>query len=293
MNKLARKLCFNDGYVLDSSNIFFASQLQEYANHDRSRVSIIIDGQWKYVDFDDAILSVACVQKKRLVFFMGHSGNILVGGLGKPVTEVISDIEEYGTILRIKNIKDRMYICGMSGQVYRRDHTGWIHIDDGVLGNKDVEFEDIDGMGDDDLYAVGMGGVVYHFNGKVWSRLDFPSNRPLSSVKCISKDEVYICGDNGGIFCGNLNNWRFIGDSSIDHNFWAIEKFRNKIYIAFDSGLYEYDGTSIAEVDFGIEGDVDGHRLHANDGVLWSIGIDNLLVFDGHKWKRVVCPMNV
>ena len=54
-----------------------------------------------------------------------------------------------------------------------------------------------------------------------------------------------------------------------------------------------HDGTTFEPVDFGLSTDVDCHRLHANDGVMWSFGIDHLLVFNGKKWSEVVCPMNV
>jgi hypothetical protein len=288
-----KKLMFNDGYVLDSNSIFLASQIQEYARDNVSRVSIILNGKWKYADFDDAALSVACRAEGRLIFWMGVNGNILVGGLGGPVIEKLPDAGKYDEVLRIRNIAGEIYICGMTGQVYHRGPGGWKHIDRGLLGKDGVDLEDIGGSGPDDLYAVGSPGVVYHFDGRRWKKLDFPSNRPVGGVKCVSKEEVYICGDNGNLFRGNLDGWEFIGDESVEHNFWAVEQFQGKLYVSFDGGLMVHDGTTFEPVDFGLSSDVDCHRLHANDGVLWSFGVDHLLVFDGKNWAEVVCPMNV
>jgi hypothetical protein len=33
-------------------------------------------------------------------------------------------------------------------------------------------------------------------------------------------------------------------------------------------------------------------RLHASEGLLWSIGSKDILVFDGQTWKEVLHPDN-
>jgi hypothetical protein len=294
MKTPARKLMFNDGYVLDRDNIFMASQLQVHARDDISRISVLQKGKWKYADFDDAVLSVACLQKNRMSFFMGRNGRILIGGLGRPVTETVAKMIPETELLRIRNIAEQIYVCGMAGQVYRRDANGdWLPIDQGIRGKSSPHFEDIGGTGPNDLYAIGDPGAVYHYDGSRWEKLDFPTNRPLAGVRCLSPDEVYVCGDNGSLFRGNSTGWSFIGDPEVEDNFWAVEQFQDKLYLSYDGGIMVHDGTLLEKVDFGIEGSVDCHRLHANDGVLWSFGIDHLLKYDGQKWQEVVCPMNV
>jgi len=293
MRQLPRKLMFNDGYVLDPTHIFIASQLQAYAKDDVSRISVIADGKWKFADLDDAVLSVACLQKERLTFFMGHNGKIFVTGRGKIEKEILPVTDKLGTLLRIRNIAEKIYVCGMSGQVYRRDENAWIEIDQGIRGLAGIDFEDIGGSSAEDIYAVGMPGIVYHFNGRQWRKLDFPTNRPLSGVKCVSKDEVYVCGNNGNLFRGSRDQWEFIGDKKIKSNFWAVEEFQNKIYVAYGAGLFVHDAAGLSKLDFADKGEIDGHRLHANGGVLWSFGINNVFCFDGSTWQRVICPKNV
>jgi hypothetical protein len=39
-----------------------------------------------------------------------------------------------------------------------------------------------------------------------------------------------------------------------------VERFGNTLFVAYDDGLLARDGTSLARVDFGVKGDVDGHR---------------------------------
>jgi hypothetical protein len=42
----------------------------------------------------------------------------------------------------------------------------------------------------------------------------------------------------------------------------------------------------------GLEPEIDGYRLDARDGQLWSFGVEDLAWFDGKKWKRLKHPDN-
>lgn len=290
--KPAKALFFNDGFVFDKNHIFIASQFQEYSGSDLSRVTSIVDNKWSYTDFDDAALSVTCLPE-RLALFMGHNGNILVIGQGRQEVEVIPDVKKYGTLLRIRSIGSSAYVCGMTGQVLVRHHNDWTHIDTGLLGKDGLDFEDIGGTGPNNLYLVGIKGAIFHYDGRRWQSIESPTNRPLSGVKVVSKDEVYICGDDGNLFKGNGRKWKSIGLDEPDRDFWSVEAYRDKIYVAYDGGLMCYDGDELEEVEFKLKGDIDCHRLHANDGVMWSFGLDTLLYTDGRQWYRVDCPANL
>jgi hypothetical protein len=286
------KMTFSDGHALDHQTICLASRMEEDLDNDISRVSIIKNGKWTYSDFNDIAVSVTCLHRDRQVFFLGYNGNIMIGNLpatgrGSRATEVIPVSEELGNFLRIRNIAEKVYVCGMSGQVYRRERNAWQQIDQGIRGEAGLDFEDIGGTADDDLYAVASSGVVCHFNGKQWRKLDFPANRPFSGVKCVAEDEVYVCGNDGNLFRGSRDSWEFIGDESIEENFWAVEKFDDRVYVAYNDGLFVHDGTKLSEVKFGIKGDVDGHRLQAGEGALYSFGEENVLWFDRQTWHRI------
>jgi hypothetical protein len=290
--KISRKLMFNDGYIYSSELILLASQLQEFANYDDSRIAQIIKGEWKYRDFElDAILSVTASALSKEGFFMGRNGNILVAASGY-TTETIDDVAKYGELIRIRNIADTIYAVGTQGQVYRREEGEWIHMDQGILGIEHLHLEDIGGTAPSDLYVVGPYGDVWHFNGNKWSQSLFPTNRPLSGIKAVSHDEVYVCGDNGGLYVGNHDGWKYIGNDDITYNFWAVEVFKGKVYVSYNGGILVYDGNELQDVDFKLGHPIGCHRMHANDGVLWSFGIDDLVCFDGTSWSEVVCPMN-
>jgi len=285
----SKQLFFNDGHVFEKDRILIASQLEGAAGSHFSRISMIIDGKWSFEDFDDVVLSVTALPE-RVALYMGHGGNILAIGEGRKIKETLPDVPKYGNILRIRTIGDRAYVCGMTGMVYQRGRKGWSHMDEGLLGKDGLEFEDMGGTGPDDIYAVGLPGSICHYDGKRWRRLEIPTDRPLSGVKVISKDEVYVCGDDGLVFEGNRKGWKSIGPKDPDLDFWGIDVFQGNVYVAHDGGLMVRKEGAFEEVNFGLKGGIDCHRLHANDGVLWSFGIDTLLAFDGMTWRRVNQP---
>jgi len=52
-----------------------------------------------------------------------------------------------------------------------------------------------------DVYAVGLGGTVLHFDGVVWSALDAGTDASLEGVWC-ADDSAYVVGADGTILGG-------------------------------------------------------------------------------------------
>ena len=108
-----------------------------------------------------------------------------------------------------------------------------------------------------------------------------------------SRDEVYVCGENGILLKGNRNGWKFIGDPDLTDHFWDLEVFEGKVYLAAENTLKVYDGKTIDPVETKLEPPPDAHHLSSRNGILWSFGEDHLAHFDGKTWTRVVHPDNV
>ncbi|MBI5895001.1 MAG: hypothetical protein HZB24_02985, partial [Desulfobacterales bacterium] len=224
------------------------------------------------------------------------------GGSGAPFNKAILtstkfeeeriDTKNYGVLYCIRAIKGNVYACGQSSQVYMRADGHWGPVGQGITNDNSITFESIDGNGADDIYAVGQEGAVFHFNGYRWRQISFPTNRPLSSIRCISKQEVYICGNDGLFFKGHDDSWEDLTDVSKSYNFWDVEIFQNCVYLSHHKGIVVFDGQIHADVDFRMQKAVSCHKLHANDGCLWSFGVDDLLKFDGSNWMEVLCPEN-
>lgn len=290
-------LFFTDGWVVSRDKVLIAAKMNSLAEEYFSRVLYFWEQQWFTTDITDSVHSVCFDPVSQYCLWLGQAGTITAKRRGESaLTETIPDADRYGNLNRIRPIGGQLYICGYGGQVYRREANGWIHIDGGVLvSNPDarsVDLLDIDGSGPDNIYAVGTGGRIFHYDGRHWRSLDSPTNAHLTRVRCISSGELYVCGFQGTFFRGYGKAWQNLGTPELADNLYGLEAFQDCIYLARNSGLLRWSGESLSPVDMGISKVATFHRLHANDGVLWSFGTDNLFCFDGSRWTELVPPHN-
>lgn len=295
-------LFFTDGLVVRRDAIIIPSQFQDSPDTTLSRVLFLFGDEWFYHDFDNADVR-SVTYRDGLCYLMGMNGVVhSCGRLGEELSPdslagsyretVVSDVPYYGALFRIRFIGEDVYACGQSSQVYVLRERGWEHFDNGILKRGGITLEDIDGTGPDDIYAVGWHGTTCHFDGKQWTTLDSPTNQHLSSICCVSRNEVYVSGNSGSLFRGHRNTWEFIGDPEFRENFWGMAAYAKEVFLAHSLGIMKYDGNELVPVDIDIGRSLSGYRLHGADGVLWSFGEQELLRFDGTSWVEVVCPEN-
>jgi hypothetical protein len=260
---------FLDGMVIEYDYIYLAQQLEDldperYAHTRMSLYDAQSTKKWKwfYHDVEMNVVSV-CLKKQtqtelRQGCALSKEGEIefFVLKTGAKRIEKIPDaglrLSEYteegvtGYVTHIREIGDSLYVCGQSGQVYRRTESGWIHIDAGVfspLRDPDDDevnsFNCIDGNDGNDLYVVGDDGVVFHCDGLVWRPVQVNTREHLLWVRCYGRDEVYICGYNGTLLRGSARNG-FKDVSALEDKltWWCLCKFRDKVYLSATEGLY-------------------------------------------------------
>ena len=210
-----------------------------------------------------------------------------------------------GYVTHIRHIGQHLYVCGLNGQVYRRDdRKGWLHLDQGLFNpivdplkhESDNNFTCIDGNAEDDIYAVGDSGCIQHFDGKQWSRIKTECDEHLLWVRCYGPDEVWISGYNGTALVGNARDG-FKDVSGVDDNdaFWSVCKHLGRVYFATSSTLYVYDanhGGKLAPVVSGLKPELETYSLDQAGGVLWSFGTKDVTWFDGKQWHREQHPDN-
>jgi hypothetical protein len=232
------------------------------------------------------------------------------------------DAAGLGYVNRIRAIGDHLYVCGQSRQVYRFDWDGkdlasgqWLDVagpmrqppmpeppddaDEGAFNrwlddNDAIDLVDIDGPSEDDIYAVG--DEVWHWDGQHWAQITLPTDEPLSALKVMNSNEIYLVGRNGALLRGNRRDG-FVDLSSVEDNqrFVGIEYFDGKLFLASNLGLFVYDPNErkIERHSTNLKPDLqDTHVLEAKDGILWSFGFKDLAWFDGQTWTRVDHPDN-
>lgn len=69
-------------------------------------------------------------------------------------------------------------------------------------------FDDLDAFSENDMYAVGGCGDIWHFDGANWKQLGFPTNAQLATVTCVPDGQVYVSGEGGSLWVGRNESWK-------------------------------------------------------------------------------------
>lgn len=178
----------------------------------------------------------------------------------------------FGDLTRIREIGSSLFACGGSGQVYTRHDGDWTPIDDGLVardGNlfelpqsdtpisnaalrrltqsfrRVPNFNDIDGVDEEDLYVCGNGGNLFHYDGLSWTKIDLDTDATLTAMHCVSADEIWIVGQDGIILFGNARSgFRRLSGFVPAANIWSVRHFQGQVYLGTSRGLYRLDGPS-------------------------------------------------
>lgn len=194
---------------------------------------------------------------------------------------------KYGDFRSVVEIGGKAYAVGHDGMVCRLDSLNqWTRIDEGLPGEFDIE--GIHGFAGDDIYATGFKGQLWHFNGKIWNKLELPTNTNLSRLRCMEDENVYIGGHGGILVRGRGNQWTIIDHDETNKDIWGISWFNDEAYISTMSMVYRLKGQNLEPVNFGEDPPRTTYQLSAAKDVLWSIGEKDIMSFDGKRWTRIV-----
>jgi hypothetical protein len=225
---------------------------------------------------------------------VGVNGRALVveGTLGReePMGEGKEAAGRVGFLRGARSIEGRAYAVGMCRQVYRYLDEGlWQRIDQGCRRPSDdpsiVGFESIDGFAEDDLYAVGLRGEIWHGDGADWTRIDSPTNMILTQVCCAGDGLVYACGQNGTLLRGRAGRWEVIEHQVRGDDFWGLAWFRSHLFVASLYYVAVFDGQDLKLVTS--DGSPSSaYHLSSTPDRLWSIGPREVAIFDGSTWDE-------
>lgn len=309
-------LSFITGCVVESDYVYIAAYSDAHDPRETifSRLCVFINepNPWSYHDIAANIESL-CVKKAtstqgRRLCALSKEGEVEIYS-NKDATSIIEKIPEAGLrlgtrgyLLAIREIGNSLYACGANDQVYRRDDTTgtWSLISAPPLELVNAldpyysMLNSIDGSDEREVYTCGMNGRLYHYDGTHWKTIELPADEHLHCVRCISRDEVWICGENGTLLIGNARSG-FKNVSTVDDNahFWSLTKFQEKIYLATpDESLFVYDGIAISPVDTGLASGLWTCIVDSTVDMLWSFSPKEVACFDGRKWMRIEHPDN-
>lgn len=289
--------------IADSPDLaFFGGHLYlEGAEPSLTRISMLKGGQWFHIyDIDDVVYA-AC---KRAPQYPGDRGNLcFLGRRGffrehprgkQPIDTPLKS--RIGYFYALKEIGQQLYAAGTQNQLFRHDGQAWVDADQGLYSplqeQVSATLNGIDGFNADDLYAVGMGGAIWHWDGRIWTQLDSPTNVTLNSVRCSASGDVFIGGAGGILLRGNARQgWQDLSDSGVStDSFELMTEFQDVLYIAARHSLLSFDGSDLRVCATPKVEDCAFFSLDASTDALWTVGNDTVMCFDGASWTHYRYP---
>jgi hypothetical protein len=258
------------------------------------------DGAWNVLDRSDvndiiagaAICEIGGVRHMLAVYRNGES--YLYRGAER--TEIAA-AENVGFLAGAQCIGAHVYACGSQNVVLRFDGGSWTDIADGIRtaysSARDPILNDIAGFDEGNLYSVGYGGSILHFDGSRWNPLDTPTNRNLHRVLCHA-DRVYACGQGGVVMRGIGSEWELLHEPGMEEDIWGLSTFRGSVFCSTYRNLYRITGNSLEEIPVPVNSSGTFYRLASNGEFMWATtGTGAVLRFDGRTWIELVWPDSV
>jgi len=117
-----------------------------------------------------------------------------------------------------------------------------------MVSNTTYPLLSVHGRGPRDVYAVGLGGTILHFDGIVWTPLVSGVSGPLEAVWCRPRGETVVVGE-AGLSLHSLNGegggiiWESRGSNTVFPLFGLTGDADGTVYAAGSNGLVlEYAG---------------------------------------------------
>lgn len=203
------------------------------------------------------------------------------------------------TLHEVRAIGGSFYVVGMRRQVFRRPITGgaWTKVDQGVFvpdtSKAIAGFLSVDGFSESEIYAVGYGGEIWLYNGKVWRQIDSPTNARLECIRCTSEGYALVSGVGGLILRGRGDSWTEVPQDVTREDLMSLAWLGGTAYIASEEGTVltlKKDKVARIHIKTSKAEDPTTGFLDSNSKRLLSIGEEDIIVFDGNKWQSLSDP---
>ena len=153
---------------------------------------------------------------------------------------------------------------------------------------KDWGFRDIDGLGEEDFYAVGGLGDVWHYVDGDWEQCGFPNNSELYNVCCAPNGDVYIAGHGGQLYKGSKHNWKLAAHTVTTLWFEDMVWYEDALYATNEYGVYVLNGNQWERpTDFPPEAQTSSGSMSVRDGVLLIAGIYGAVFKKDGQWQVI------
>ncbi|MBN2493089.1 MAG: hypothetical protein JXR96_00755 [Deltaproteobacteria bacterium] len=174
-------------------------------------------------------------------------------------------------------------VCGPGSCV----SSGWCWENPLPQGNT---LRGVDGISDSDLWAVGEGGMILHWNGTNWTIVESGVRESLADVWVTSADDAWAVGTDGTVLHWDGAGWSPVSTGFDDHFEAVAADGQGRVWIAGREGMLCRDG--------GVWSQDTSHSalqdiwLRSPDEV-WAVGSGTIIRFDGQRWNELDSGLDV
>lgn len=188
----------------------------------------------------------------------------------------VTQTGEKSLLTCVWGLDDKSIYATAKGVILQRTEGRWTYA---TKGHKN-SIDRLRGLTDNTVYAVGRRGLMLHFDGRKWHRIDVPTNLHLNAVCAVSADTIYAVGAEGIVLKGAGTHWLVYELGTID--LLDVVAFQEEIYVAAGhQGLFRLGEGELVEV----RSDINAVRLTSNDHFLDVAGGLSIHQFDGKQLK--------
>jgi hypothetical protein len=333
MTKRNTTITFGVGCAINRDMFYMSSTLDELEKTENTPVSRMMLYQdqtkekWFYHDLVGWRVQSVCFppvapNSVRKVYALSEQGDVECYSREGSVIEKIPDaglgssLPNYGYVGRIRHIGEHFYVCGYRGQVYRREASGWVHIDKQILQKppdisnindpnellavftKSMEetasLVDINGLDEKSIYVAGSNGYMAFFDGASWKVLPKATAAHLNCVLPLPDGTVWVAGSQGTLLKGNVQSgFSAVVRKSLDTDFYSLAMFKERLFIGAGDGIYELVENGPQKLLISGKHMLDGvTSVEAKDGVLWALASRKLVRYDSVTWEVFENPHN-
>lgn len=297
---------FTDCAIRNENMIYLLAEEDKSPERPVSKMQLLLLVQeeehieYGYTSFDESFWAMICTSDKPVeqgLVIQALGGSVIpTGGPQRnwPAEDVKAN--ELVPVRKSKKIDGYPWVVGSNRSVFqRRDIGKWFPVDNGLRdhpGKADADFLDIDGFNSQDVYAVGGGGDIWHYDGNVWTPCGFPTNDKLTAVCCAGDGNVYVAAKYK-LWKGRLNRWEAAHELNLSGTVDDLRWFDNKIWGCGKYDFFYWDGVALeTEVihqgkPLSLMGTMDCCEQFLLVGRRKSVW-----VFNGQEWKNIV-PENM
>lgn len=145
----------------------------------------------------------------------------------------------------------------------------------------------VSGAADDDLWAVGLDGVIVHLGATSLGLHPSPTTSSLRDVHARTSSDVWAVGDGGAVLHFDGASWSSVAGVTDDDLHAVFAWSATEVWIAGERRVYRFDGQSISPSPLPFQYDVGGRALFAfgPSDVWMGTRFGTMLHYDGSAWS--------